>query len=160
MSAPATLPVRLAPVPIRTILLATDLGPASSAAAERAVELAARLRADLLVVSVIDPGGLRLAGGRAGARMDQVRAERECAARTLVALSRGERVSARFLVWEGEPGESIVDAAASEGADLIVVGTHGRRGVGRFVIGSVSEFVVRHATVPVLVVRPPGAEVA
>jgi nucleotide-binding universal stress UspA family protein len=62
-------------------------------------------------------------------------------------------VAVSFLIWEGEPGESIVDAAIAERADLIVVGSHGRGAVGRFLIGSVSDHVVRHAPCPVLVVR-------
>ena len=57
------------------------------------------------------------------------------------------------LIWEGEPGEAIVAAADSENADLIVVGSHGRSGVSRFLIGSVSDFVVRHAHCPVMGVR-------
>lgn len=58
-----------------------------------------------------------------------------------------------FLIWEGVPGEAIVDAAASEDVDLIVIGSRGRGGVGRAVIGSVSDHVVRNAGCPVLVVR-------
>jgi universal stress protein A len=46
-----------------------------------------------------------------------------------------------------------VAAANSEGVDLIVVGSHGRSGVSRFFIGSVSDYVVRHARCPVMVVR-------
>ena len=61
--------------------------------------------------------------------------------------------NATFLVWDGDPGEAIVAAADSENADLIVVGSHGRSGVSRFLIGSVSDYVVRHAHCPVMVVR-------
>jgi nucleotide-binding universal stress UspA family protein len=62
-------------------------------------------------------------------------------------------VHVSFLVWEGEPGPSIVEAAEAEGADLIVVGSHGRGRVGRFLIGSVSDHVIRNAAAPVLIVR-------
>ncbi len=138
---------------IRRILLATDLSAASDAAADQALDLAHDLGADLLVVSVIDPRSLRLPGGRVGARVDQVRASREAAAQELVARGRGAGVQVTFLIWEGNPGESIVDAARSEEVDLVVVGSHGRGSMGRFFIGSVSEHVVRHAHCPVLVVR-------
>jgi nucleotide-binding universal stress UspA family protein len=151
---PATAGATFASAPIRSVLLATDLGPASSEAADKAMRLASHLQAELLIVSVIDTGQLRLPGGRFGARIDQVRAERESAATALVNRGRGLGVEVRFLVWEGEPGESIVEAAQAEGADLIVVGTHGRGTVGRFLLGSVSDYVVRHAMVPVMVVRP------
>jgi nucleotide-binding universal stress UspA family protein len=140
----------------RRILLATDLEPASSGAAAEALELARDLGAELLVVSVIDPGTLRLPGGRFGARVDQVRATREAAAQELVAEGRATGVRVSFLIWEGDPGESIVDAAQSEGADLVVVGSHGRGSMSRFLIGSVSDHVVRNAPCPVLVVRSKG----
>lgn len=138
---------------IRRILLATDLSPASDGAALQALDLAHDLAAELLIVSVIDPGSLRLPGGRFGARVDQVRASREMAAQELVSRGRAGGVRVNFLIWEGDPGEAIVDAARSEQVDLVVVGSHGRSGVGRFFIGSVSDHVVRHAHCPVLVVR-------
>ncbi len=138
---------------IRTVLLATDMSNASEAATDVALDLAATYGARLLAVSVIDPGSLRLPGGRWGARVDQVREERERVATELVARGRSAGVAVDFLVWQGDPGESIVEAATSEEADLIVVGSHGRGAVGRFLIGSVSDHVVRHASVPVLVVR-------
>lgn len=139
---------------LERLLLATDLSEASVSATDEAFELARRLGASLLVVSVIDPGTLLRPGGRYSARMDQVRDRREQLARTLVARGREEGVEVSFLVWEGDPGDMIVTAAESERADLIVVGSHGRGAVGRFFIGSVSEHVVRHAACPVLVVRP------
>lgn len=137
---------------IRRILLATDLTTTSSAATDQAFELARDLRADLLVVSVIDPEG----GGRSpqALRMDQRRSARELAAQALVARGRRQGTVVTFLVWEGEPGPSIVDAASSEDVDIVIVGTHGRGPLGRLLIGSVSEYVVRNAGCPVLVVRP------
>jgi nucleotide-binding universal stress UspA family protein len=151
---PAMSPVidaRPAPA-IRRILLATDLTTTSSAATDQAFELARDLRAQLLVVSVIDVE----TGGRSPhpLRMDQRRATRELAAQTLVVRGRRQGTAVSFLIWEGEPGPSIVDAASSEAVDLVVVGTHGRGALGRLLIGSVSDFVVRNAPCPVLVVRP------
>jgi len=54
---------------------------------------------------------------------------------------------------EGSPAREIVDHAASIGADLVVMGTHGRSGVDRLLLGSVAERVVRSSPVPVLTVR-------
>ena len=139
--------------PFGAVLLATDLSEVSSPAETEAVRLAAGLGARMVAVSVIDPGSLRLPGGRFRARVDQVRDERETAATELVARARDAGVQTEFLVWEGEPGEAILDAARSEGADLIVLGTHGRHGVGRSLFGSVSDHIVRHAPCPVVVVR-------
>ena len=138
----------------RTVVLATDLSATSEAATTAALELAGTLGARLLAVSVIDPGSLRLPGGRFRQRIDQVRGERERVAQSLVARGRSIGVAVDFLVWEGDPGESIIEAAMAENADMIVVGSHGRGTVGRFLIGSVSDHVVRNAPCPVLVVRP------
>lgn len=142
--------------PIEAVLLATDLSATSSPAEVEAMRLAAGLHARLIAVSVIDPGSLRLPGGRFRARVDQVRDERETAAQALVARAHDLGVPTAFLVWEGDPGEAIVDAATAEHADLIVLGTHGRRGVNRSLFGSVSDHVVRNAPCPVVVVRGAG----
>ena len=141
---------------IRRILLATDLSPASEGAAMQALDLAHDLNATLLIVSVIDAGSLRIPGGRSSLRVDQVRLGRESAAQDLVSRGRALGVRVNFLIWEGDAGESIVEAARSEQVDLVVVGSHGRGSVGRFFLGSVSDFVVRHASSPVLVVRGRG----
>ncbi|HEU0245438.1 MAG TPA: universal stress protein [Candidatus Limnocylindrales bacterium] len=149
---------RSAPVGAATrLLLATDLSDASASATDEAFELAGRLGASLLVVSVIDPGALLLPGGRFRARIDQVRERREQLAQALVERGREEGVDVSFLVWSGDPGDMIVEAAQSERADMVLVGSHGRGAVGRFFLGSVSEHVVRHAPCPVLVVRPKEA---
>ena len=148
---------RGAPGRFRTVVLATDLSPTSEAATTAALDLAATLGARLLAVSVVDPGTLRVPGGRYLVRVDQVRAERERFAQVLVARGRSLGVAVDFLVWEGDPGEAIIDAAQAEGADMIVVGSHGRGTVGRVLIGSVSDHVVRHASCPVLVVRSVAA---
>jgi nucleotide-binding universal stress UspA family protein len=138
---------------IRQIMLATDLGPASAAATDEALRLAAALQASLLAVSVIDPRTLQLPGGRFRSRIDQERGRLEAAAAELVLRGRRDHVPTSFLIWEGDPAESIVEAAQAEGADMIVVGSHGRGTLGRALIGSVSDQVVRHAPCPILVVR-------
>jgi nucleotide-binding universal stress UspA family protein len=136
---------------IRRILLATDLSSASAGATDQALELSRALHADLLVVSVIDASSPLSSGPLP--RMDQRRAARELAAQAIVVKGRRIGVSVTFLVWEGEPGPAIVEAAESEAVDMIVVGTHGRNRVERFVLGSVSDHVVRTAPCPVLIVR-------
>jgi nucleotide-binding universal stress UspA family protein len=139
---------------IRRILLATDLSATSDGASSQALDLARDLGGDLLVVSVIDPTHGPVADHPAG-RIDQLRADRELVARELVTRGRESGVRVTFLIWQGDPGEAIVDAARSEAVDLVVVGSHGRGSMGRLLIGSVSDHVVRHAPCPVLVVRGP-----
>lgn len=148
-----TAPLRRPAKAVRRILLATDLSPASEGATRQAIDLARDLGASLLIVSVIDPDIRGVPGSRIE-RMDQRRAAREQAAQAVVIRGREAGIVVNFLVWEGEPGPAIVEAAASEEVDLVVVGSHGRGRVGRFMLGSVSDHVIRNATAPVLVVRP------
>jgi nucleotide-binding universal stress UspA family protein len=126
---------------IETILLATDVSRASEAAEEQAIELAARLGSRLVVVSAVSGS-------------PQVRSSRQLAVERVVQRARAGGATAAGLTWDGDAGEAVVEAAAAEHADLIVVGTHARGAVGRLFLGSVSDHVVRHAGCPVMVVRP------
>ncbi|MGH2512533.1 MAG: universal stress protein [Candidatus Limnocylindrales bacterium] len=143
------------PSQVRRVLLATDLRPISERAAEHAIALAAQAGAELIVLSVIDPASLRLPGGRFLRRVDQERARVQAEAQVLVDRARAAGVRATFLVWEGDPVETILLAAASEACDLIVVGSHGRGRLGRMVLGSVSAGLTARAPGQVVVV-PPG----
>ena len=68
---------------------------------------------------------------------------------------RGAGFKADTAVEVGDVRESIIDAAMNWGADLIVVGSHGQRGIRRFLLGSAAEFVARHASCSVEIVRRP-----
>jgi nucleotide-binding universal stress UspA family protein len=138
----------------RRVLLATDVGAASADAERAAIELAVRLEASLIVVSVIDHSRLRLPGGLFHTRVDQVRGQRESALIAIVGEARQRGIPAQFLIWEGDPGSSVIDAAEAEGANLIVLGSHGRGPVGRLVLGSVSSYVIDHADRQVVVIQP------
>jgi nucleotide-binding universal stress UspA family protein len=70
-----------------------------------------------------------------------------------LASANARGVSAEGRVIGGNPGEALITAAQQRSADLIVVGSHGRHGLQRLFLGSVAEHVVRHAPIPVLVVR-------
>ena len=137
---------------IEKIVLATDGSAASESASDQAIDLAAQTGACLLVVSVLARSS-RSAEAAAAPPVADSRDQLTARAQAIVALARAAGVDATFLVWDGEPGDAIVAAADSENADLIVVGSHGRSGVSRFFIGSVSDYVVRHAHCPVMVVR-------
>ena len=138
---------------IETILLATDGSPASELASEEAIDLATQVEARLLVVSVLGASSRPSEASAETGSMADSRDSLTTKAQAIVQRAKAAGADATFLVWEGEPGEAIVAAADSENADLIVVGSHGRSGVSRFLIGSVSDFVVRHAHCPVMVVR-------
>lgn len=136
---------------VEAILLATDLTGTSSAATEQAIDLAVRLGARLLVVTVVEPD--KPGGTRKGVGQDQ-RDTRTRKAQGVVHAARAAGADANFLVWEGDAGDGIVAASDAEDVDLVIVGSHGRSAFGRFLLGSVSDYVVRHARCPVLVVRP------
>jgi nucleotide-binding universal stress UspA family protein len=61
-----------------------------------------------------------------------------------------------YRLVTGDPATSVVQAAEEEGADFIVVGSHGRTGLGRLLMGSVAEAIVRHAKCPVVTVKAPA----
>jgi nucleotide-binding universal stress UspA family protein len=65
----------------------------------------------------------------------------------------------KTAVWYGSPASAIVEAALVEKADLIVMTTHGRSGLGRLILGSVAEAVVRGTSTPILLLRAAGAPV-
>ena len=152
-SSPAIRPWRKR---IRTVLLATDLSPVSDSAAAEAIDLCAALGARLLVVNVIDSRqgfGKQLVPTVRASRVDQIRAQREHDLLGVVGDARDRGIDASFLVWTGEPGQSIVSAAEAERADIVVVGTRALDRAGRFFLGSVSDYVVNHSPCPVLIAR-------
>jgi nucleotide-binding universal stress UspA family protein len=138
---------------IETILLATDGSPASKGASDEAIDLAVRLGGRLLVVSVLGTSSRPSEASADAVGPVDSRDSLTTKAQSIVQKAKAAGVDATFLVWDGDAGEAIVAAADSENADVIVVGSHGRSGVSRFLIGSVSDYVVRHAHCPVMVVR-------
>jgi len=65
-------------------------------------------------------------------------------------------IAVQTVVVSGRPAEQILDYANKNQVDLIIMSTHGRSGVSRWVIGSVTDKVVRHSVTPVLTISPPG----
>ncbi len=127
--------------PVRRILLATDLSPASAPATDEAIALAQGGGAHLTILSVVDPRILRLPGGRFLRRVDQEQARVEAGVQELVARARAIGIPSTFLVWHGDPSDAILEAAEAEDVDLVVMGSHGRGRLGRLVLGSTSSRV-------------------
>ncbi len=139
-------------VAIRLIILATDLSAVSEGAADTAIRLAVEHGAALIVLSVVDPKRLRMPGGHFLRRIDQERARAEAGAQAVVRRARAVGARATFLVWEGDPAETILSASESERADVIVLGSHGRSRLGRIVLGSISARVSEDARCQVMVI--------
>jgi len=110
----------------------------------------------LHVLQPIAPAPPQMAPGYAPELDDQKKPARELVERIAKELrSAGFKVDAAVEV--GDIRERIIDSAAEWGADLIVVGSHGQRGIRRFLLGSVAEFVARHAKCSVEIVRTPAS---
>jgi len=137
------------------ILVPVDGSDCSFAALERAEDLAATYGATLHVVSVAD---VRTTFGDSptdfdpGQVVDFARKRAQMAVDDAVDRVGGD-LEVREEVVAGIPAEDIVEYANAEGIDMIVMGTHGRSGLNRVLLGSVTERVVRTSPVPVLTVR-------
>jgi nucleotide-binding universal stress UspA family protein len=135
------------------ILVPTDFSESAAEAADYAVELAKSFDANLTLLHVHEFPVYAYATGIYLPTVDLF-----AAAKTATAEATGQ-LKARWqktdgLIAEGFPWEQIIDVAKERGADLIVMGTHGRRGISRALLGSVAEKVVRMAPIPVLTIRP------
>lgn len=143
------------------ILLAIDGSKFSQSAIQTVIAQAQPNNTDLRVLHVIEPipeYADSLSWGY-GLQAGEVLQEEREQAQGLVARAAQELRNAGFevatAVEVGDAKTVIVDAAAEWPADLIVLGSHGRKGLERFLMGSVSEAVARHAPCSVEIVRPP-----
>jgi universal stress protein A len=143
---------------IRCILHPSDFSRASTAAFVKSVELAKTNRAELLVAHVLTPVAPVVGDGYVSPTVYE---EIESSARAyalkqlgaLVARAKKAGVRAKPLLLSGTPYEQITRAARSRRADIVVLGTHGRTGLARMLLGSVANRVVATARCPVLTVR-------
>jgi nucleotide-binding universal stress UspA family protein len=143
------------PVP-KTILAATDFSETADKAARLARDLGRRFDAHirmLHVVVILDDAHLEDEHRR---HLDELMESTDETRRTVMENDAEARTGvdiSSHLVRGIAPGETIVESATNLGCDLIVMGTHGRRGLSHLLLGSVAERVVRTSTVPVLTVR-------
>ena len=139
------------------ILHPTDFSPASRAAFTKALTLAKKDRSELVITHVLSAVVPPVDGYLTSTMYEEIaEASRRYGKKhvdALVARARKAGVRARGLILEGLVHERIVRAAQTERADLIVIGTHGRTGLARFMLGSVASRVASHARCPVLTVR-------
>lgn len=146
---------------VRSIVLPTDFSECAAHAVAAAAGLARLTGARLVCLHVVEPvvpavGWTPVAEplplADVGAHLE------ETAARELPLFAReaaGEGVEVEEVLARGEAASEIVRVARENDADLIVISSHGRTGLGRILFGSTAESVVRHAHCPVLVVKPP-----
>jgi len=142
------------------ILVPTDGSEPSASAAQKGVMLAAEHGATVHALSAVEPvplgtftSGPEPSSAEHGEIVDQQKSEAQAAIDTVVDRCEEHGVDVVEALVYGTPHQEIVEYAEEEGIDLVVMGTHGRSGAQRFLIGSVAEKVVRQSPAPVLTVR-------
>jgi nucleotide-binding universal stress UspA family protein len=143
------------------IIVPTDFSPCAQEAVDYAVRLATRLDARVCIAHAYLLPVASWEGAWAFPQDVITQLEAGSRAKLESTLSKVRetlpKATARFLV--GDPRESVPKLATELKADLIVMGTHGRKGLARAIMGSVTETVLRHAPCAVLAVRDPQAVV-
>ena len=153
------------------VLLALDGSELSASAVPHALSVAKPLGAEVVLLQVVDsvghivsqyaPAGFEPGAGRVEAKIAEqaVDAQRSAAEQYLNEVKSGLEAegvaNVSIEIVEGSPGDMICRCAEELGCDLVVMATHGRSGLGRAVLGSVADYVVRHTPhAAVLLVRP------
>lgn len=140
----------------RAILVPIDFSQGAEAALDYAVELAGKLDARVHVLNVIGIPALgvpELGVALTSTVIEQLITDNQAGLEKLAAPRRASGRIGEVLLKTGDARDVINHTCKELGADLIVMGTHGRRGLSRALLGSVAESVVRTAPVPVLTVR-------
>lgn len=139
----------------KKILFPSDFSVYGQEALKWATALARDTGATLIIAHVEEPP-MAYGGGEMYFPIEE--GDREELRRTLVKiLPTDSKVPFEHKLLVGDPATAIVEAAESENADMIVIGTHGRTGLTRLLMGSVAEAVVRRAKCPVLTVKHPSS---
>jgi nucleotide-binding universal stress UspA family protein len=142
--------------PIKTILVPLDFGDPSDAALDHALDLAEGLGASLCLLHAYQVAFVAFPDSAYAAPPEIVEGIGETARASLdraVAKCAARKVEVRAVVRRGDPRHVVLEIAKEVGADLIVMRTHGRRGLSRAFLGSTTEMVVRTSDVPVLSVH-------
>lgn len=131
------------------ILVPTDGSQGAKAALEHGIEIASKWDSTLHTLYVVDA---RLT--RSGPLLETLRDEGRKAVRDVEVTGTQAGLTVVTEIVEGNPHEEILDYVTEHSIDMVIMGTHGRTGLDRVVMGSVTERVVRRSPVPVLTVRP------
>ena len=143
---------------LKRILVPTDFSETSAAALRYACALARRFAARVYLLNVADYPGISAEGDYPANIIETMQNAAHDHLRHLLTEQDVEDLQPDYATRIGPPAEEIVQYAHEHAIDLIVMGTHGREGVMRVVLGSVAETVVRRAPCPVLTVHHPKRE--
>ena len=144
--------------PLRTILYATDLVDDSEDTFRLACALARDQQARLVVLHVAEPAPF-ITYREMERQLEKVRGYRRELLDKLHGLRPDDpRIQVEYRLEDGDPATEILQLARVLDSHLVVLGTHGRRGLDRLLLGSVAEQVLRRAPCPVLTARAPAAK--
>ena len=140
---------------IRKILVPTDGSDAAMRASDFALKIAEHFKAEIIAIYVIDRIILEEISKVYERRKleEEIKRKAERCLNYIVRSAERKGLKASSILVEGQPHDQIVRHAKSLGVDLIVMGSKGRRGANRILIGSVTERVIEYAPCPVLVIR-------
>ena len=141
-------------VEFRRIVCATDLSDLSNQAVHYGTSLAARFEAELLLCHVIDLPVVSVHGAAYVYPHDYVEGLKEDALQKLQDLMKGHRIRWKPLVPAGPVASTLCNLASEEKADLVIAATHGRSGLKRWILGSVTERLVRTVPCPLMSITP------
>jgi nucleotide-binding universal stress UspA family protein len=141
---------------LRKILVPLDGSSLAAAAIETAIDLAAGAPFTLLLIRAAEAHMLP-GTDPTDEQVHVVREAEEYLASVRDGLAQRGVTNVDTGVWYGQAAPAIIEGARLKKADLIVMSSHGRSGLGRLILGSVAESVLRGTTVPVCIVRAPGA---
>ena len=137
----------------KIILVPTDFSVAAEAALDQALALASKLGAKVLLLHAYALPIIGFPDGPAAAIASRIIGDAEKGLAACVARCSESGVEIVPLLKQADPREAILAAARDLSADLVVMGTHGRHGIARALIGSVAEAIVRVSPVPVMTVH-------
>ena len=138
----------------KRVLVALDGSTEGEAVLRFLMEIAGPLDMTVMLLHVLEP--ITPQAAESMVILDDIEARRQEAEEYLAPISaalRSQGVNTSWAIRRGRPAQEILAAASESGADLIAMATHGRTGVGRLLFGSVAEAVLRHAAVPVFMLR-------
>lgn len=141
-------------LPYQNVLVPTDGSDCATGAVEHALSIASACDATLHALNVVDDAAIMGSPGGAlpSGYLDNLESFGEEATKTLAATASEEGVEVETAVEHGRPGKGIESYGENHNIDLVVMGTHGRSGVERFLLGSTTEEVIRNGSFPVLAV--------
>lgn len=144
----------------RRVLVCLDGSSVAEQALPYAVEVAERFASKVVLLQVIHLSSSLAAAAAQGAERvlqeetDRLAGEARAYLEQVAAPLREKGLDVEAVALEGAPADAIVSYAADNEVDLIAIGTHGRKNLGRLVFGSVADRVLKHSSIPVLTIKP------